>query len=167
MSRYQSGDATAFEALYSRHSMRIFSYLRKRVSEGDSRELLQEVFEKLHVNRLKYNPQYPFLPWIFTLTRNSVFDFAKKAETKLAMGSVTEPIVLENVTQNLVVEGDQDISSILQGLPSTQKRAIELRYLQDWSFEKIAVEMNTSEENTRQIISRAIRKLKLALGGDS
>jgi len=37
--------------------------------------------------------------------------------------------------------------------------------MNEWSFEKIADEMNTTPENSRQIISRGIRKIRSFLKG--
>lgn len=163
---YQSGDFAAFEILYRRHSGRVFEYLKKKVEVRTAQELLQETFEKLHKSRAKYNAQYPFLPWLFTISRNALFDFFKTAETKLSSSSNSSPILLENLVA-VVAESHSphDLSQILDLLPQQQKRAIELRYLHDWSFEKIAVDIKTSETNVRQIISRGLKKIRMAVGG--
>lgn len=166
MTIYQSGDFAAFEVLYRRHSGRVFEYLKKKVEVRTAQELLQETFEKLHKSRTKYNAQYPFFPWLFTISRNALFDFFKTAETKISQGSTSSPILLDNlVTAVAETHSRHDISAILEVLPHHQKRAIELRYLHDWSFEKIADDMKTSETNARQVISRGLKKLRLALSG--
>jgi RNA polymerase sigma factor (sigma-70 family) len=164
MTLYQSGDFTAFEILYRRHSGRVFEYLKKKVEVRTAQELLQETFEKLHRSRAKYNAQYPFLPWLFTISRNALFDFFKLSETKLAASSSSSTTLLENLVP-IIAEGHSphDISKILEVLPHHQKRAIELRYLQEWSFEKIASDMKTSEENARQMISRGIKRIRMTL----
>lgn len=162
MSLYQTGDFAAFEVLYGRHSGRIFEYLKKKVSIEVAQDLVQEIFEKLHKSRAKYDVQYPFLPWLFTVSRNTLFDFFKEAETKLSRASNSSPVLLENIAQSALTDhSGHDISIILANLPQNQKRAIELRYLHDWSFEKIADDMKTTEDNTRQVISRGIKKLRL------
>ena len=161
MSLYQKGNFMAFEILYERHSPRVFDYLKNKVSHEAAQDLLQETFEKLHKSRDSYNSQYPFLPWLFTISRNSVMDFFKQAETKLAKRSSASPILLENMpTPNRDSFFQEDISEILKGLSLSQRRIIELRYLHEWSFEKIAKEIKTSEENARQLLSRSIKKIR-------
>lgn len=157
MSLYITGDFAAFEILYKRHSGRVFDYLKKKVSAETAQDLLQEIFAKLHKSRAKYNPQYPFLPWLFTVARNSLMDFYKLAETKLTKASNSSDELLQNLPSVAVNEaGNVDLALLLADLPPNQKRAIELRYLEDWSFEKIASHMNTSEGNARQLISRGL-----------
>lgn len=166
MTLYQSGDFAAFEILYHRHSGRVFEYLKKKVDATHAQELLQETFEKLHRSRAKYNAQYPFLPWLFTISRNALLDFYKTAETKVLQSSSSAPVLLDNLVAIAAdAQSPHDISAILGQLPQNQKRAIELRYLHDWSFEKIANDMKTSETNVRQVISRGIKKLRSALIG--
>ncbi len=83
MTLYQSGDYMAFECLYERHSGRVFQYLKGKVEGEVAKDLLQETFLKVHRARAQYQPQYPFLPWLFTVARNSLNDFFKSADQKI------------------------------------------------------------------------------------
>lgn len=163
MMLYQSGDYAAFECLYTRHSGRVFQYLGNKVSSEVAKDLIQEVFLKVHRSRNTYQSQYPFLPWLFTIARNALNDFFKSSEQNVAKIDIdsiplTEPLVH--------VTSEHDLSVALNGLPHLQRQAIELRYLNEWSFEKIALEMKTTPENARQIISRGIRKVRSLFKGD-
>lgn len=163
MSLYQKGDFDAFQTIYFRHSGRVLEYLKKKVSSDAAQDLLQESFEKLHRNRDKYNSQHPFLPWIFTISRNTLWDYYKKSESKLAKTSVASENILESLSSPSVENPSPiDLAVELGSLPLTQKRAIELRYMNDWSFKQIATELETSEENIRQLISRGIKKLRIS-----
>lgn len=161
MGLYQAGNYNAFELLYERFSGRVLAYLQSKVSRQSAEELLQESFAKLHRSRDKYNSQFPFLPWLFTISRNVLFDYFKNAEVKLARASSAAPELLASLgaAEEVSVVG-LDFAEMLAGLPAGQKQAIELRYMQEWSFEKIASEMKTSEDNIRQLISRGVKKLR-------
>lgn len=163
MTLYKSGDHAAFECLYQRHSGRVFQYLKGKVSSEAAKDLLQETFLKIHRSRSQYQPQYPFLPWLFTVARNSLNDFFKSSEQKVIKISVEADSLPETLQP---IGSEHDLSAALSGLPSVQRRAIELRYLNEWSFEKIAGEMNTTPENSRQIISRGIKKIRSFLKGE-
>jgi RNA polymerase sigma-70 factor (ECF subfamily) len=160
---YQNGDFVAFEILYNRHSGRIYQYLKKKVSTNEiAQDLLQEVFSKIHKSRNSYNKQFPFLPWVFTVARNTAFDFFKLQETKITTKSDTSPELLNSlVGDNCQYESDPVLGRMLEKLPQVQKHVIERRYLDEWSFERIASDVGTSEENVRQLISRGIKKLRL------
>ena len=164
MAHYQAGEIKAFEALYARHSGRVYQFLKSKTSPESARELLQEVFFKVHRSRSQYSPQYPFLPWLFTITRNAVIDLARLNETKVARSSASDEVQMESLT--LATEDwTPDLSQALQTLPAQQRRAIELRYLSEWTFEQIAEDMKTTPMNVRQVISRGIKKLRSGFGG--
>lgn len=162
MIRYQNGDYAAFECLYRRHSGRILRYLSMRVQPEIAKDLLQEVFMKIHRSREQYIAQYPVLPWLFTVTRNALIDFFKKAETRAVKVEINDDVFTK---EREVQPPEEDLSLALSGLPVLQRRAIELRYMNEWSFEKIAEELKTSPENSRQIISRGMKKMRALLHG--
>lgn len=166
---YQNGSHDAFVCLYQRHSGRVFAYLKLKVSVEVAQDLLQEVFMKMHRSREQYSAQYPFLPWIFTIARNALFDLLKNSETKLEKASLISETILDRLSEgadSLISTSEHDLTAALGSLPSQQKRAVELRYLSDWSFEQIAEEMKTTPENTRQIVSRGIKKIRSLIKGD-
>lgn len=165
MMLYQSGDSAAFECLYRRHSGRVFEYLKKKVALPTAQELAQETFMKIHRSRHQYSAEYPFLPWLFTISKSVLLDHFKTSETKLSDRAVGGERIIGQLQVAEVVSSGHDLESVLRSLPEQQRRAIELRYLNDWTFEKIASEMETSPENTRQIISRGLKRLRSFVQG--
>lgn len=163
MALYQSGDYIAFKSLYGRHSGRVFQYLKGKVATEVAKDLLQDTFLKIHRSRDQYQPQYPFLPWLFTIARNSLNDFFKSSEQRAVRTSINSEDIPAAVAEN---ESEHDLANALNILPHTQRRAIELRYMNEWSFEKIAEEMNTTPDNSRQIVSRGIKKIRSFLKGE-
>lgn len=162
MSLYQAGDYTAFEVLYRRHAGRVYEYLRKKVSSPDvAADLAQETFEKLHKSRSSYSAQYPFLPWLFTISRNTLVDHFKRAETRL---TVPTPDIETHFANEGLASESLDIAPALATLPVNQRQAIEFRYLRDWSFKQIADHMDTSEDNARKLISRGMQKVREFFG---
>lgn len=164
MELYQSSDYLAFEILYRRHSGRILHYLASKVGAEIGQELLQDTFARIHKSRDKYNTQYPFLPWMFTIVRNLLRDYYKKAETQTAQKSVSlESISLEASSELGSFSSLGQLEASLRNLPSNQQRALHLRYVDDWTFEKIAAEIETSPQNVRQLISRGLKKMRSSL----
>lgn len=161
MTLYQSGDTAAFEVLYGRHSGRVLAYLQKRTDPQAAVELVQDIFLKLHKRRHRYSAQYPFLPWLFAITRNALVDSFRLKESRIREESVEYLDPVGAITETPWIKG---LQGALQALPDRERRAIELRYQSDWTFEQIAAEMKTSSVNVRQIISRGIRKLRSRAG---
>lgn len=167
MEKYQMGDVEAFEILYHRHSGRVYGFLQKKIPAAAAQEVLQEIYFKIHRSREQYSSKYPFLPWLFTIARNALIDYQRRGESKIAKFS--SEALLESMPAKesdlINLRERADLSLALEGLSDQQKRVIEMRYQNDWSFEKIAEELGTSTENSRQLVSRALRKVKALLAG--
>ncbi len=158
MSRYKVGEYLAFEELYRRHSGRVYGFILKRIKSRErSEELLQESFLRLHRNRSRYNDSLPFLPWLFTIARSAMIDGVRSdARSLRTQQSFTE----QNLAELQAVSVSIDID--IQSLSSREREAVELRYGSDLDFNAIAARLNTSSTNVRQIISRAVKKLRAA-----
>lgn len=164
MELYQSSDYLAFEMLYNRHSARIYKYLVGKVGSEVGQELLQDTFARIHKSRDKYSSQFPFLPWVFTIVRNLVRDYYKKAETQTVQNSVGLDALSLEASSELTNAGSlSQLEVSLESLPENQRLALRLRYLDDWTFEKIAEEIETSPQNVRQLISRGLKKIRTTL----
>lgn len=160
MRAYQKGEEEAFTILYRRHSPKIYGFIRKKLSdERAAEDVFQATFLKLHTSRQQYNQEFLFLPWLFTICRTTIVDsFRKQARTK-------EIANIEVIEASGEIEKDEKYESEyslpnLEILPTNQRQALELRYTNDLSFNQIAERLQTTPANIRQLVSRAIRKLR-------
>lgn len=161
---YKNGAEQAFKILYARHAGKIFGFIKKRIkNEEKARDIFQEVFSKIHRSKHLYNNTLPALPWIFTVTRTTLLDSLRKdknAKNEVEIDFDTLPAEEKNFETSAVNELVPELSK----LSATQRAAIELRYVEEKTFEEIAKELKTSELNVRQIISRGIKRIKELVG---
>lgn len=159
MLKYQDGDHMAFNVLYKRHKSRVYSYLNKRLHDKSQLEdLYQRVFVKFHKSRHLYKENYEVLPWLYTITRSELLDFLKMRKIE----------ILEFDERSFSIEPESDFMIDLQNesnLSEREKVAIKNRYLNDKDFDEISNLLSTSQSNTRKIISRGLKKLKLKYKG--
>lgn len=162
MQNYLSGNQLAFEVLFERHSGKVLGFLSKRlIKKREAEDLLQEVFFKLHRSKHLYNSTLPFLPWLFSITRSVLLDFAKKKNLE-ELVDVNEFDKIHSNSDNS--EFELDLDGLVSTLPTAQNEALGLRFYDEKTFEEIAERLSTSPENARQLVSRGIKKIKLALG---
>lgn len=161
METYRLGSAAAFDILFQRHSPRVFGYLSKRlVQKKEAEDLLQEVFFKLHRSKHLYNSPLPFSPWMFSIARSVLLDFAKKR-------NLEDPVDTSDFDQIPATDPQApktDFSETLGALPQQQRQAVSLKVYDEQTFEEIAIRLSTSPENARQLVSRGIKKLRQAFG---
>jgi len=157
----KQGSEAAFAALYQRHSGRVYSYLSRRLaSRQELDELHQAVFLKFHQSRALYDPKYPVLQWLFVIARTSLTDHLRKSER--TVHTVDEPEAIEaQPAPEAEMESVTD-TELLQSLPEREQLAVKMRVLEEKSYGEISAILGQSEASARQMISRALRKLKAA-----
>lgn len=167
MLAYQKGDIMAYEVLYKRHSPRIYGYIRKQIGEGLASDALQETFIRLHCSRHLFNQELPFLPWLFTITKNICIDTLRKEGRYPKTALLNEEIAVALPT---MPDTHDWVGIMMEKISSKdQQQAIHLRYFEDWSFEEIAEKLKTTPSNSRKLVSRGLKQLKeifTSQGGD-
>lgn len=161
MAAYQTGDAAAFRVLYGRHSRRVYGFLMKSLrNQAMADDVFQATFLKLHAARGRYDATFPFVPWLFTVCRSAMVDSIRAAER---VREDADSQTVERAAAEVVDEAPEhpDLPD-LSALPEAQRSAVELRYAGELSFDEIARRLETSPANVRQLISRAVRKLRAA-----
>lgn len=157
MKAYQNGNLLAFEILYERHKSHVLGYLMKKLrNRYAAEEVFQSTFMKLHSTRLQYDPSFKFPPWLFTICHNVLIDHLRKEKRRPSEETNS------NVLNELPAPSITESSTIpaLTGLDERQRSALEMRYMEDLDFDEIAKKLQTTSSNVRQLISRAIRKLR-------
>ena len=158
---YQEGDVEAFNGLYEKYRSMVYGYLLKKIhNRAEVDDIFQTVFLKLHQSRSKYNSQFPFEPWLFAVLRNSMNDHFRKQKKEF------QDVALDNLEKTppaLQVEDKHNLDGLLPtniDLSEDMRKAIELRFGSDFSFDEIAATLGTTGSNARQLVSRALKKLR-------
>ena len=161
MELYLGSDKGAFDTLYNRHSGLVYGYLLKNTkNEEVARDMTQQAFLKLHLNKEKYNTSQPFLPWFFVIVKNTMIDeFRKKKE----FIEYEDTIMTKSEEARL----DIDLDSAVQSLNPKYQKVLEMRYIDDLDFDEIAKSLSTTSQNVRKIVSRAVTELKNKFKGVS
>lgn len=154
MELYQGSDKEAFDVLFKRHSGLVYGYLLKKLHDEElAKDILQMVFMKLHAHKEKFDTAQPFLPWFFVLVRNTMTDELRKKKETLEFKE-------EMYASETTPASSIDLESAIQSLNPRYQKVLEMRYVDDLDFDKIAKELNTTSQNIRKIVSRAIQDLK-------
>lgn len=160
MELYKNGEDMAFEVIYLRHKDKVYSYLSKRLTDLNIiDDIFQNIFAKFHKSRNLYSNEHSLLKWIYTISRSELLDAIKKYKVTL----------VELKDEHIVSSPENDSDPIdfdsVKSLSNKEKDALKLRYYSDKDFSEISKALNTSEVNSRKLVSRALKKLKVKLGG--
>jgi len=160
MQKYQAGEFMAFEVIYARHQNRVYSYLSARLSNQNAvEEVFQNAFLKLHKFKDKYDSNYLFVKWLYTICRSELLDYVKKKQVDLV--ALDEQVI---AIDDPSIDTDFDLEQI-SCLSDREKQALQLKFYSDQDYDEISKILGTSQVNARKIISRAIGKLKKKFAG--
>lgn len=156
MLRYQTHSPdeafSAFNELYSRYSQRVFSFLSKKVkNSADAEDLLQKVFIKIHESKHLYKSKYKFEQWLFVIARTQALDYFRANKRYSNKISQYQP---EEMTTSEV-----DMS-FLKTLDSDQQELLEMKFIDELSYQEISKIVNKSEVSLRKTLSRMVGRLK-------
>lgn len=167
MNAYLADDVKAFEIIYQRYSSKVYGFLHQRLSEKEHvDEVFQNIFFKFHKSRDQYNPKFPLLAWLYTISRSCLIDFVRQRKR---YSEILEELTKQQTDPEQNARGDcaepQELIDSAQGKP---KQALQLRYIDDCDFDEIARQLNTAPSSARKLVSRAIRQIKnkLKTGSD-
>jgi RNA polymerase sigma-70 factor (ECF subfamily) len=178
MSRIAEGDAEAFAALVALHQHAVIGTCAKMLGNiDDAHDLAQQVFLRVWKSAPRYKPTARFTTWLFTITRNLVFNQTRSNQRAHFVSIDAEgdneasQRVLQAATATtpaddaLAAELAHAIDQAIQKLPETQRLAVILRRYQDLTYEEIAESMDSSISAVKSLLFRARAQLRESLSG--
>lgn len=159
LAAYQTADTAAFDEFFRRHKRLIFSFLYSKLgSRPDAEEAFQRTFLKLHRYILKYDPTQSAMGWVMTIARNAAWDVKPKHAAHANLDDVSQSEMSLEIAATL--EARKTLQELVRNLSQKDQYLIEHRFLKEESFEDIAKAQGWTVENTRQKISRLMRRLR-------
>lgn len=148
--RCREGDTGAFDELYQRCRLPLYSYLNRLVP-GRSHvadDLFQQTWVKVLENLDRYSEQQRFVSWLFRIAHNVAVDHLRK-ELRHEMVEVTEATAVDESVPWAAMDRQVIAAAVEQvtaGLAPEQREVLLLRQ-QGISFREIA-EMQQTNINT-------------------
>lgn len=174
MSAVARGDSVAFADLLDRHKDAVVGTVAKMLGGyGDIEDIAQQVFIRVWKSAKSYEPTAKFTTWLFTITRNLVFNETRRLGRKrtVSQEELEEGCGYESVDKAtlspqeslLEKEMTQAVDAAIENLPEKARMAIILRRYQDMSYEEIARVLEVSVSAAKSLLFRARAQLREAL----
>jgi len=181
VSRAQTGDFAAYEALVRQYRNDVFGFAYHFVRDREEAwDLSQEVFIKAHRALKRFRGDASFKTWVLRITANQCKDFLKKRRIKTvsfdgAPQYENRPAPeLDPRDQAEAQEVGQAIQRAVDALPVKHRTAFVLREIEGLSYQEMAGVMNCSVGTVMSRLHHARRKLRslleksgFALGNDT
>lgn len=159
------GDEAAFRTVYLRHWNRIYTmallYLKNPLAAQDA---VQEVFEKLWLQRATVIDIDNIEAWLYILGRNYILSSLRKKTVPVQENAILPDPATENDVapdyQLSVKELTTVIQQAVQQLPPQQKAVFLLSREEGMPLKEVAERLNISYSTAREYMSLALKSLR-------
>lgn len=174
MARIGNGDHAAFRQLVERHQNTVIGTVAKMLGNpSDAEDISQQVFLRIWRNARRYRPDAKFTTYLFTITRNLVFNETRRRSRKKEVSADERE---EN--SHLQIEASPDhrpdaellqaelreaVDAAIAALPESQRMAVVLRRYEQLSYEEIADVLALSVSAVKSLLFRARSALRESL----
>lgn len=154
-----AGDQQAFEYLFARYKDALMHLFEQRLDEKTmASDLLQETFIKVYLHINDYSKAYTFGQWVYSIARNTLVDHLRRKSgdvllderfrTPLATTPSPEESVIINQTR-------AHFYNALEELSPEYRQVIEMRFIEEYSYEEIAEKLGRPLNTIKTQIRRA------------
>ncbi len=162
----KSDSQDAFNEIYSTYARRLYSYCYKfsRTAE-DAEEIVQDTFVRLWNSRGKLKSDTNLNNLIFTISHRLVINAWHKRMLDpryITFLEIQEQVADSRRTEH-AVEYDEfswRVLSLMDKLPTTQRKIVQYAKMEDLPSKEIARRMNLSEQTVRNQLSLALKTLR-------
>jgi RNA polymerase sigma factor (sigma-70 family) len=152
---------------YSKYYYVVYNSCKKYVKVScDAEDITQEVFIKLMSKLKTFNGNSPgqFVNWLKMVSKNCAVDILRVKKTFINIDDISLDIEFDTIDLNIIdgpnTKIEHDIKNSISKLSPQFKRVFELYYLDNYTHQEIADELNINIGTSKSNLFKA--KMKLA-----
>ena len=154
-----AGDQQAFEYLFARYKDALMHLFEQRLEEKTmASDILQETFIKVYLHINDYFKAYTFGQWVYSIARNTLVDHLRRKSGDVLLDErfraplATTPSPEESVIIN---QTRAHFYNALEELSPEYRQVIEMRFIEEYSYEEIAEKLGRPLNTIKTQIRRA------------
>jgi len=171
-----SGDEQAYKQIVDKYERALYYHILKIVHNREVVEdLVQEAFVKAFDNLGSYSTSYAFSTWLYRIATNHTIDYLRKKKLKTL--SIDEPVKTREGEMQMELEDTDShtdrqvirkqrqkiIRKAIPALPPKYKRVIQMRHMEEKSYQEISEILDLPLGTVKAHIFRARELLYKAL----
>lgn len=175
MCRYADGDLAAFDALYERHRVPLWRFLRRLLAdESVTADVFQDTWTRVVRAADRYRPTAPFAAWLYRIAHNCCADHWRRAGRHAQREIAAEEGWLHALpdedapgpaTLVLRHESLEALSLAIDALPEAQRTAFLMYAEAGLSLAEIADATGVGPETAKSRLRYATARLRHAMQG--
>jgi RNA polymerase sigma-70 factor (ECF subfamily) len=132
----------------------------------EAEDVVQEVMIKIWKNQERFNEIQNQEAWCMTLTKNLAIDKTRSKHNRVDGFKEGAVIKDSGANPHRILEARDTLShvrKILESLPDNQRTVIELRDIEEYTYQEIADETDMTLEQVKVLIHRGRKAMRLKL----
>jgi len=171
-----AGDRRAFQLIVERNKQRMFSVARstlgRRYPAEDVEDVVQEAFIKAYRGLADFRGDAALSTWLYRIAYVTAIDHQRQQNRHVQLAQSVETEVLSDIdgipASNTGAPASEfeagrlgrEIDAALASLTHFEQTIFTLRHMQNFKLREIAVVVDCAEGTVKNILFRAIRKLR-------
>jgi RNA polymerase sigma-70 factor, ECF subfamily len=173
--RCRRGEVEPFSLLVERYQDRVYNLAFRLLGNADDAlDASQDAFVSAYAALSRFDPARPFVPWLFRIVTNACYGILRKRRPDLSFETMEEQQAIpatavtapEADPQRQVLSAirDEEIQHAVLALAEPFRTVMLLRYMEEMSYEAIAVALELPIGTVKTYLHRARQRLRTALG---
>lgn len=157
-----SGNARAFEVIYTRYFSRVMRVCEAIVTDRETaRDLAQDAFIKMYDKLSSYHGKSALFTWMYPIARNLTYDYLRKKRPHDSIDDHESDFVADEPHDSeLLTYEKQLLQTALQKVSATDRQLLVMKYGYGWTIEEIGEFMDLKEGAIKMRLMRAKAKVK-------
>lgn len=145
------------EKIYSEFKDELYRFILSRVKDSQvAKDILQEVFIKIHLNLPTLKAENKLTSWLYQITRNTITDFFRTAKPAMKMPDIPE----QKSDDEHFLDFEKCVLGFVKELPEKYREALVKTELGSLSQKEYALELGISYSGAKSRVQRAKEELK-------
>lgn len=145
------------EKIYAEFKDDLYGFILSRVKDSQvAKDILQEVFIKIHLNISKLKSENKLTSWLYQITRNAIVDYFRKTKP----GAPLVDLADENQESASYLDFEKCMLRFVTELPEKYREALVKTELGTLSQKEYAAEAGISYSGAKSRVQRAKEELK-------
>ena len=174
IARFQEGDENAYVELVNRYRDKLINFVYNYIGDLEiSEDIVQDTMVKLYQKKHYYKEINKFSTWLYTIAKNLAFtEFRKRKQRKITLFShinkddkpydipANQPGTDQEIESEIT---NKIIRQAINGLPEKFKEVINMRDIDQLSYEQISCIIEVPIGTVKSRINRARLQLQIEL----
>lgn len=156
-------DPAAFREVYDLYAERVYGFALRRTGDPDAaHDLTAETFAQAWLSRRRFRDRAGGLagPWLFGIARNVIAQWVRRRRIELAACAKLGLLERLDEPRAAAEPSASWVDDALDDLPDGERRALELRFVDDLDYERVAAELATTPGAARVRVARGLGRLR-------